>query len=72
MDTNNILKENDCCACAGTDLILLAALVSIILAQDLDSLQQNILGNFIQAVGQNLTILAASRTHCNVIIHNNN
>lgn len=72
MNTNNIFEENDCCACAGTDLVLLAAMVSIILAQDLDSLQQNILGNFIQTVGQNLTVMAAARIHCNTIVKHNN
>lgn len=55
-------KEN--CASSGIDLVLLSTLVSITLAQDLTINQLNILSNFLQSVGENLSIIATSRDIC--------
>ncbi len=66
---NNITYKNDLqknidCNLAGIDLVLLSTLVSITLSQDLTINQINILSNFLQSVGENLSIIATSRDIC--------
>ena len=48
------------------DIILLSAAVALILADGLDSDELNILGNFIQCVGQDLVSAAAQKALCEV------
>ncbi len=66
---NNITYKNDLqknidCNLAGIDLVLLSTLVSITLSQDLTINQINILSDFLQSVGENLSIIATSRDIC--------
>lgn len=60
--SQKIYEDN--CSFAGLDLVLLSTLVSITLAQDLTINQLNILSTFLQAVGENLSIIATSRDIC--------
>lgn len=65
----NITYKNDSqknidCNLAGIDLVLLSTLVSITLSQDLTINQINILSDFLQSVGENLSIIATSRDIC--------
>lgn len=46
----------------GNDIILYAAIMAIIIGQNLSVNELNLLGNFFQAVGQNLEVLAALLT----------
>ena len=68
---NNINICEDECSFAGLDLVLLSTLVSITLAQDLTINQLNILSAFLQAVGENLSIIATSRDICQDLINSN-
>lgn len=43
----------------GNEIILYATIASIIISKDLNSQELNLLGNFFQAVGQNLEVLSA-------------
>lgn len=54
----------DDCNFAGMDLVLLSTLVSLTLAQDLTVNQLNILSTFLQAVGENLSIISTSKDIC--------
>ena len=59
-------EKNNLC---GNEIILYATIASIIISTGLNSTEMNILGNFFQAVGQNLEVLAAYLSACN---NNNN
>ena len=52
------------CDCTGNSIVLLSSAISIILAKDLNSDEQNLLGNFLQAVGQNLEIISSQTSYC--------
>ena len=64
---NSTSNYSDICKCAGVDYILYSTMVSIILAKDLSTYEQSLLGNFIQSVGQNLTLFAAARNKCELV-----
>lgn len=57
-------KNNDNCNSKGNELVLLASMISFILANDLNSSQQNILGTFLQSVGQNLELISVMSANC--------
>ena len=65
MNKNNILDNE------SNKIIIYAAIASLIIAKDLNTYQLNLAGNFFQAVGQNLEVLASylsaknSNTNCN-------
>ncbi len=46
----------------GNEIILYAAIASIIISQNLSVNELNLIGNFFQAIGQNLEVLAALLT----------
>lgn len=48
----------------GNEIILYASIFSIIISQNLNLNEMNILGNFFQAIGQNLEVLAAYLSAC--------
>lgn len=64
IESNTKKKCEIDCSMAGLDLVLLSTLVSITLAQDLTVNQLNILSAFLQAVGENLSIIATARDIC--------
>jgi hypothetical protein len=43
----------------GINFIILATVVSIILAKILNDAEQNVLGNFLQSIGSNISTIAA-------------
>lgn len=43
----------------GVNFIIIATIISIVIAQILDDDEQNVLGNFLQSVGTNLSAIAA-------------
>lgn len=43
----------------GINFIILATVISIIIAKMLDDDEQNVLGNFLQAIGANISTIAA-------------
>lgn len=47
------------CNNSGFDFILYATAISFALARDLTTAEQDLVGNFFQIVGQNLTSIAA-------------
>lgn len=62
---------NDC-ENIGNNIVLLGALIAITLAKDLTVPEQDLLGNFLQVVAQNLLSMAAAESDCNTIFESNN
>lgn len=52
------------CKDAGTELVLLGALVAMSIGHNLDAYEQNLFGNFLQAVGENLCIMSIRKAKC--------
>ena len=52
------------CKDAGTELVLLGALVAMSISHNLDAYEQNLFGNFLQAVGENLCIMSIRKAKC--------
>ena len=52
------------CKDAGTEFILLATLVAMSLGHNLTPYEQNLFGNFLQAVGQNLATMSIIKAKC--------
>lgn len=48
--------------CEGIKLIALSTSIATILAQNLDLDNQNVIGNLLQGIGQNLLIIAAQNS----------
>lgn len=55
------------CDNIGNSLILLGALIAITLAKDLTISEQDLLGNFLQVIAQNLLSMAAAKNDCESI-----
>lgn len=49
---------------SGCELILLASLISISIAKDLDDEELNILGNFLSSLGANLCTISSAGGLC--------
>ena len=49
---------------AGAEFILLATLVAMSLGHNLTPYEQNLFGNFLQAVGQNLATMSIIKSKC--------
>lgn len=52
-----MVDNNDNINCCN-NLFMSSLVISIILAKDLSSAEQNLLGNYLQIIGQNLTSLS--------------
>ncbi|CCZ56433.1 unknown [Clostridium sp. CAG:1219] len=52
-----MVDNNDNINCCN-NLFMSSFVISIILAKDLSSVEQNLLGNYLQIIGQNLTSLS--------------
>lgn len=55
------------CENIGNNIVLLGALIAITLAKDLTISEQDLLGNFLQVVAQNLLSMAATKNDCETI-----
>lgn len=64
-DIDNIL-----CQDAGCELVLLSALVAMSIGHNLNSYEQNLFGNFLQAIGENLCIMSIRKAKCKSDIQN--
>ena len=60
------------CDNIGYNLVLLGALVAITLAKDLSLSEQDLLGNFLQVIAQNLLSMSSAVSDCETICSNNN
>lgn len=58
-DINDII-----CKDAGSELVLLAALVSLSIGHNLSSFEQNLFGNFLQVIGENLCVMSIRKARC--------
>ena len=63
ININDKLLEN-ICKNAGSEYVVLVTIISLTLGQGLSAYEQNLLGNFLQAVGQNLCIMSISKAKC--------
>ena len=73
-DDNNILEEmiDLICKDKGVELVLLEAMLSITIAHNMSAYEQNLLGNFFQAIGQNLCVLSIKKSKCQSNLKNTN
>ena len=69
MNDFDILK---CCRLAGADLVTYSTIISILLAQNLNSDDIDLLGNFISCIGQNLSAIALLKQKCELEVQNKN
>ncbi len=60
------------CENIGNNLVLFGALVAITLAKDLTLSEQDLLGNLLQVIAQNLLSMSAAVSDCETICSNNN
>lgn len=58
--------------CEGIDIsiVLFGAFAAITLGKDLTVAEQDLLGNFFQVIGQNLTSMASAKSDCKSIVKN--
>lgn len=57
------VKGMECCG-NGNELVVLAASLAISISEHLDNSELNILGVFFNALGDNLSVIAAKREAC--------
>ena len=57
-------NSNNNCSCSGLDLIGLSSSLAILISQNLDSDDLSILGAFFTTLGDNLSLIATSRSIC--------
>lgn len=57
-------SSNNNCSCSGLDLIGLASSLAILISQNADVDDLNILSAFFSALGDNLSLIATSRSIC--------
>lgn len=65
---------NICNGCdnIGNNLVLTGALIAITLAKDLSLAEQDLLGNFLQVIAQNLLSMSSAVSDCKSICENTN
>lgn len=56
-------SKNDCLTQAN-NLVLISTLISIVIAQDMSVSDINLLATLLQAIGQNLSVIATSKEIC--------
>lgn len=52
------------CKDAGSELVLLGALVALSIGHNLSSYEQNLFGTFLQVIGENLSIMSIRKEKC--------
>ena len=62
--TNNNNKNKKDCLNSANNLVLISTLISISLAQDMSVDDINLLATLLQAIGQNLSVIATSKDIC--------
>lgn len=65
MDNNKTNCNNGFFSLSPCELTLLATAVSLILAEGIDGCQREVLGNFLQSVGQNILTFDAQESCLN-------
>ena len=60
------------CENIGNNLVLFGALVAITIAKDLSLSEQDLLGNLLQVIAQNLLSMSSAVSDCETICSNNN
>ena len=68
MDKNYI---EVCCKNNGNELVIFSAVISILIAKDLSVNDQNLLSTLLQAIGQNLAVIATVQSNCEEKIQDN-
>lgn len=56
--------EEVLCQDAGSEIVLLSSLVAMTLGHNLSAYEQNLFGNLLQSIGQNLCILSIRKAKC--------
>lgn len=56
--------EDIICQDAGSEIVLLSSLVAMTLGHNLSAYEQNLFGNLLQSIGQNLCILSIKKAKC--------
>ena len=57
-------NSNNNCSCSGLDLIALASSLAILISKNADTDDLNILSSFFSALGDNIALIATSRSIC--------
>ncbi len=52
------------CKDSGSELIILGALISLSIGHNLTAYEQNLFGNLLQVIGQNLSLLSIKKGNC--------
>ena len=68
MDKNYI---EVCCKNNGNELVIFSAVISILITKDLSVNDQNLLSTLLQAIGQNLAVIATVQSNCEEKIQDN-
>lgn len=63
-NNNNSNSNDKHCLTSANNLVLISTLISISIAQDLSVDDINLLATLLQAVGQNLSVIATSKQIC--------
>lgn len=59
------------CKNYGNELVIFSAIISILIAKDLSVNDQNLLSTLLQAIGQNLAVIATVHSNCEEKIQDN-
>lgn len=65
------MNNENFCYDSATELVILQMIISLSLAKNLNSYEQNLFGNFLQAIGENLCMIAAANPNNNNCNTNN-
>lgn len=52
------------CQDSGTEFLILSTMISLSLSHNLTSYEQNLFGNFLMSVGQNLILISIRKDKC--------
>ena len=58
------------CRDAGSEFVLLAALVALSIGHNLSPYEQNLFGGFLEVVGENLTLMSIRKAKCKINLTN--
>lgn len=58
------------CQDAGSELVLLGALVALSIGHNLSSYEQNLFGTFLQVIGENLSVMSIRKEKCKTDLEN--
>lgn len=58
------------CKNTGIELVVLQSIITISIARNLSSYEQNLFGNFLMSIGQNLSLIAVKKSQCESNVKN--